>query len=147
MEEFSRQAFRFVHELRVRWAEVDSQNIVFNGNYLHYFDIGITEYFRALGLPFGTGNQDLGELFVRKATLEYHAPAHFDDWLQVRVRTERIGNSSLQFALAITRQDEEGIRLLVSGALVYVHTNAQTRRPEAVPELLRQKLQTYDQLR
>ena len=45
----SRDAFSFFHPLRVRWAEVDPQSIVFNGHYLTYADVAITEYFRALG--------------------------------------------------------------------------------------------------
>ena len=48
----TRQQFRFVHSLRVRWAEVDKQNIVFNGHYLTYFDVAITEYWRCIGVPY-----------------------------------------------------------------------------------------------
>ena len=48
MAKLSRDDFRFFHPLRVRWAEVDPQGIVFNGNYLTYADVAITEYFRAL---------------------------------------------------------------------------------------------------
>ncbi len=44
-----RAQFRVSHALRVRWAEVDRQNIVFNGHYLTYFDVAITEYWRAIG--------------------------------------------------------------------------------------------------
>src|SRR5262245_22519326 len=40
----AKKDFRFVHRLRVRWAEVDRQGIVFNGHYLTYFDVGVTEY-------------------------------------------------------------------------------------------------------
>jgi acyl-CoA thioester hydrolase len=47
----SRDAFRFFHPLRVRWAEVDPQSIVFNGHYLTYADVAITEYFRARASP------------------------------------------------------------------------------------------------
>ena len=42
----ARQDFKLAHSLRVRWAEVEPQNIVFNANYLMYFDAGITEYWR-----------------------------------------------------------------------------------------------------
>ena len=42
----ARADFRFSHSLRVRWAEVDKQDIVFNGHYLTYFDVGVTEYYR-----------------------------------------------------------------------------------------------------
>ena len=48
----ARADFRFSHTLRVRWAEVDKQDIVFNGHYLTYFDVGVTEYYRAIGKPY-----------------------------------------------------------------------------------------------
>ena len=64
----ARQEFRFAHRLRVRWAEVDRQGIVFNGHYLTYFDVGITEYYRTLGYPYPDGLAQLGtDLYVRKA--------------------------------------------------------------------------------
>ena len=44
--------FRFFHRLRVRWAEVDMQKIVFNAHYLMYFDTAIADYWRALALPY-----------------------------------------------------------------------------------------------
>jgi len=47
----TRRDFRFVHTLRVRWAEVVKQDIVFNGHYLTYFDVAITEYWRCIGVP------------------------------------------------------------------------------------------------
>ena len=39
----AKQDFSFFHTLRVRWSEVDMQAIVFNGNYLNYFDVAFTE--------------------------------------------------------------------------------------------------------
>ena len=47
-----RKDFRFFHRLRVRWAEVDMQKIVFNAHYLMYFDTAISDYWRALALPY-----------------------------------------------------------------------------------------------
>ena len=45
-------SYKFTHNLRVRWSEVDSQKVVFNANYLNYFDIGVTEYYKAIGCPY-----------------------------------------------------------------------------------------------
>jgi len=58
--------------MRVRWAEVDRQGIVFNAHYLMYFDVAITEYYRALGYPYPQGLAQHGtDLFVKKAEVEY----------------------------------------------------------------------------
>jgi hypothetical protein len=64
-----RQDFRFFHRLRVRWAEVDMQKIVFNAHYLMYFDTAIADYWRAIGLPYEAAMEQLeGDLYVKKAT-------------------------------------------------------------------------------
>jgi YbgC/YbaW family acyl-CoA thioester hydrolase len=82
-----RQAFRFFHRLRVRWVEVDMQKIVFNGHYLMYFDTAVADYWRALALPYEEAMHQLGgDLYVKKATLEYHASARYDDTLEVGLR-------------------------------------------------------------
>ena len=75
-----KQKFSLIHPLRVRWAEVDMQGIVFNGHYLAYFDVGVTEYYRAIGHPYPGSFAGAGtDLFVKKAEIEYHAPAAYDD--------------------------------------------------------------------
>jgi len=102
-----RQDFRFSHRLRVRWVEVDMQQIVFNGHYLMYFDTAVTDYWRQLAMPYAeTMHQLGGDLYVKKASVEYHASAEMDDFLQVCMRCERIGNSSMTFVGAIFRGDE-----------------------------------------
>ena len=75
-----RSDFRFLERLRVRWAEIDAQQIVFNGHYLMYFDTAIAGYWRALAMPYHETMEALaGDMFVRKATLEYFGSAVYDD--------------------------------------------------------------------
>ena len=113
--------FNFFHRLRVRWAEVDLQRVVFNGNYLLYFDVAFTEYWRATGLRDPIGQQKEGvELFVRKAQIEYHGSAGFDDVLEIGVRCAKLGRSSMTITIAIFRGDEH----LIDGELIYVYANA-----------------------
>ena len=136
-----RSAFRFFEPLRVRWAEVDMQKIVFNGHYLMYVDTAMSGYWRALAMPYhDTMEQLQGDLFVRKATLEYEGSARYDDQLAIGIRCGRIGNSSLIFSTAVFR----GERCLVHGELVYVFADpaAQTSRP--VPPALREVLTAYE---
>ncbi len=47
-----RSDFRFLDRLRVRWAEIDAQQIVFNGHYLAYFDTAMAGYWRSLAMPY-----------------------------------------------------------------------------------------------
>ena len=112
-----RQDFRFFHRLRVRWAEVDMQKIVFNAHYLMYFDTAIADYWRAIGLPYEAAMVQLdGDLYVKKATVEFHASAREDDQIDVALKCTRIGTSSMAFSGAIFRGDE----LLITCELVYV---------------------------
>ena len=102
----TRADFRYFHRLRVRWAEVDMQKIVFNAHYLMYFDTAISDYWRALALPYVEAMEHLGgDLYVKKATLEYHASARYDDMLDIVMKCERIGNSTLLFRGGIFRGD------------------------------------------
>jgi YbgC/YbaW family acyl-CoA thioester hydrolase len=128
-----RSEFRFLDPLRVRWAEVDMQKVVFNGHYLMYVDTAMGNYWRALALPYEATLAALdGDLFVRRSTLDYLAPAHYDDALDIGIRFESAGTSSLRFVAAVFRGEE----LLVHGQIVYVWTDASTRRPQPAPVAL-----------
>ena len=130
----TRQDFRLLHRLRVRWAEVDMQKIVFNGHYLMYFDTAMADYWRALALPYEDTMHALGgDLYVKKASVEYHASARYDDQLDVGLKCQRIGNSSLQFVGAIFCGD----RLLITSELIYVYANPATQTAMPVPQSLR----------
>lgn len=136
-----RQDFRFAHRLRVRWVEVDMQQIVFNGHYLMYFDTAVTDYWRSLAMPYAATMQQLGgDLYVKKASLEYHASAEMDDFLEVCMRCDRIGNSSMTFAGAIFRGDA----LLISSELVYVYADPVAKKSQAIPTPLRDMLEAFE---
>jgi YbgC/YbaW family acyl-CoA thioester hydrolase len=133
--------FRFKERLRVRWAEIDAQQIVFNGHYLTYFDSAVGGYWRQLGLPYAQTMAALGgDLFVRKATLEYLDAARYDELLDVGVRCERVGTSSMSLHCAVFR----GERCLVHGELIYVFADASSRQPKPVPAVLRELLLGFE---
>ena len=137
----ARQDYKFSYPLRVRWAEVDRQGIVFNGNYLTYFDVGVTEYWRAIGYPYPDGLVQHGtDLYAAKSTVEYYASARSDDMLDICMRVARIGRSSLQFRPEIYRGDE----LIAGGELVYVNADPVTRKSAPVPEFLRVAVNKFE---
>lgn len=141
----AREPFTFCHTLRVRWAEVDKQGIVFNANYFLYFDVTITEYWRAIGIDYPDGIvKAFGtDLYAVKAIAEYHGSAEFDDILDIHGRTARLGRSSMQFLLEIWRGEEH----LVSGELIYVNADPSTKKSAPLPELLRQKITAYERVK
>ena len=136
-----RQDFRFFHRLRVRWAEVDMQKIVFNAHYLMYFDTAIADYWRAIGLPYEAAMEQLeGDLYVKKAVVEFHASARADDQIDVAMRCARIGTSSMQFVCAIFRGDQ----LLITGELIYVFADPRTQTSRPVPPVLSGVVEDYE---
>ena len=137
----TRNDFRFSERLRVRWAEIDAQKIVFNGHYLMYFDTAVAGYWRALAMPYAQTMAQLeGDLFVRKASVDYLGSAKYDDLLDVCMRCARIGTSSMLFSGAVFRAD----RLLVSCELVYVFADAQTQTSKPVPAELREVIEAFE---
>jgi YbgC/YbaW family acyl-CoA thioester hydrolase len=137
---FMTSDFPFQHRMRVRWSEVDAQRVVFNGHYLNYLDTAITEYWRTVGLPYPEGLAHLdGDVFVRSSSLQYHAPARLDDWLDIELRCDRIGRSSMTFVWGIRASG----RLLVTGETVYVFTSLSTGRSSPVPDGLRLQLDSH----
>lgn len=139
----ARADFRFSHSLRVRWAEVDQQNIVFNGHYLTYFDVGVTEYYRAIGKPYPDAILAEGsDLYAKKAEIEYHVSAEYDDVIDVCVRVSRIGRSSFEFTIELYRASE----LLVTGSLIYVNADPATRKSAPLAESLTSAFRDFESL-
>ncbi|KKW67000.1 4-hydroxybenzoyl-CoA thioesterase [Lampropedia cohaerens] len=137
----ARSDFRFFSHHQVRWAEVDMQQVVFNGHYLQWIDDAMTDYWRALAVPYAQSMALLrGEWYVRKAELLYHAPATLDDWLAIGLAMRRIGNSSLHIDVGIFR----GEKLLTQAQMVYVFADPSTHTARPVPEALRQALADFE---
>ena len=137
----TRQDFRFSSRLRVRWAEVDLQKIVFNAHYLMYFDTAISDYWRAMAIPYeDTMHQWGGDLYVKKASVEYFASARYEDQLDVMLKCVKVGNSSIVFHGSIFRADQ----LLVTCELIYVYANPATQTSQPVPAAFRELLMGFE---
>ena len=134
-----RPPFRFSHAVRVGFDETDAQGVVYYGRYLPYFDRARVEYLRHLGLLRATVE---GREFVMRANrVEYHAPARFDELLEVFIRVDRIGTSSVLFHLEAFRQDGE---LLCSAEQTLVLIDRATRRPVTVGEAYRHATDLFE---
>jgi acyl-CoA thioester hydrolase len=140
-----RSDFTFAHTLRVRWAEVDRQDVVFNGHYFLYFDVAISEYWRAIGFNYPQDIVDKfgTDIYAVKATAEYHDSATYDDVLEVGCRVGRIGRSSMLFVLGVFR----GAGHITSGELVYVNADPKTRKSAAWPDALKDAVLRYERVR
>jgi acyl-CoA thioester hydrolase len=129
----------YVHELRVRYGECDPQGIVFNANYLLYFDVAFTELWRD---AVGPWQEMVGrglDAVVAEASLRFHAPARFDDLLELRAQVTQLGASSLTTEIDVVRDGE----LLVRGRLRHVCVDATTLAKTAMPGWMSAGLRRY----
>jgi acyl-CoA thioester hydrolase len=124
------------HALRVRYAECDAQGVVFNAHYLAYFDIGITELWRA---AFG-GYQamlDSGvDIVVAEAQLRFRAPARFDELVTLEVSVARLGTTSMVTEHVILRDEQP----LVHGSLRHVFVDRAALAKTPIPDWVREGL-------
>jgi acyl-CoA thioester hydrolase len=124
--------FKFHFPKRVRYAEIDAQAVLFNSRYLEYFDLGITEYWRAVGMYDMAGIVGGPEFHVAKAVVEYKAPILIDEMIDICVRCSRIGTTSLTFLFELHGSgDREDLR--ATGEEVSVHVAEVRGRPAPVP--------------
>ena len=130
--------FRFHHKLRVRFAETDLQGIVFNGNYLTYYDVAWTEYFRAIGLTWKDMVESGIDTVLARTTIDFKSPARFDEVLEVYTRVSKIGNTSIVFDFEIYPEGED--RLIGTASSLYVCIDPKTLRPLRAPEDLRSRI-------
>jgi acyl-CoA thioester hydrolase len=123
----------FVHELRVRYGECDPQGIVFNANYLLYFDVAFTELWRAAIGPWQEMVERGVDAVVAEANVRFHAPARFDDELALQARVARLGTTSITTRIDVLRDDE----LLVEGELRHVCVATDSWGKTELPEWVR----------
>ena len=129
-------------KLRVRYGECDPQGVVFNAHFLAYFDIAITELFRA-ALGGYQAIVDRGvDFVVAEAGLRYRQPAHFDEELRLEVAVTRLGRTSITTSYRVRRD----AALLVEGTLRHVLVELKGRKPgakTAIPDWMREELAPY----
>ena len=126
----------FVHELRVRYGECDPQGIVFNANYLLYFDVVFTELWReALG-PWDDMVERGIDAVVAEANVRYRSPARFDDVVELRARIANLGTTSITTEIEVARAGE----VLVVGTLRHVIVSRTDWRKTDIPDWVREGL-------
>ena len=128
----------FRYYLRVRYGECDAQKVVFNARYGDYIDLAITEYLRALGYGEQMQSAELDFQLVRQVK-EWRAPAHYDQVLEARVHTLRIGNTSFALGCEFRAAGREG--LLCEAETVYVLVDHATLSKKPVPPDMRARLE------
>lgn len=137
----ARPPFRYAVYTRVAFSDTDAQGVVYYGRYLPYFDLARTEHHRQLG-DIGAGRT---EFVMRASVVEYHAPARFDDLLEVFVRVARIGRTSVTYEYAACKKTEAGDDpLMVTATQTLVLIDHGDRQTIPVPDEFRARLSEFE---
>lgn len=125
-----------VEKLRVRWVDTDASGRIHYAAAFRYFEVAEWELFRRAGIPLRGHDQTFG--FPRvSVSATFHVPLFADDEVAVHIRPERVGTSSITFALEVFRAET----LCISGKVTAVFIGDQ-EKPIAVPEAIRQAFTT-----
>ncbi len=122
----SRLPFKFSARTRVGFSDTDAQGIVYYGRYNPYFDLARVEYLRTLGLLQHVTDS---ALVMRANTVEYFAPAVFDDEIEIFVRVARLGRTSLTYEFAAYREPDDVLMVTAHQTLVNVDLAERKARP------------------
>lgn len=137
MSAAGREGFAFFHRMRVRYAEIDGQKVVFNSRYLEYADVALSEYWRWLKLA-ELPEWCTMEFHVARASVEYKAPFRYDEEFDAFVRTDRIGRSSITSRIELVHAETGTLHTAIE--LVYVNVDLDAGRAAPVPDGVRARM-------
>lgn len=121
---------------RVIYGDTDAAGVVYNANYLRYFEIGRTEMMRAWALPY-RAIEELGCILpVTESYLRFKAPAAYDDLLTIATSLVEVSKVSCRFHYAVSRRDDDRSTLLVKGFTVHACVNRQGKLTPFPPVVL-----------
>ena len=105
--------------LRVRYAETDQMGIVYHSNYLIWFEVGRTELFRELNLPYTKFEEQGIGLAVVEASCRYRKPTRYDDELIIVTEIDQMTSRKVTFSYRIFHEET----LMAEGKTVHVFMN------------------------
>jgi acyl-CoA thioester hydrolase len=133
-----RPPYKYSALTRVWFSDTDAQGVVYYGRYLPYFDHARTEYHRHLGRL----GLDGAEFVMRASTVEYHAPARFDDLIEVFVRMKRIGRTSATYECAAYRVADDA--LMVTATQTVMLVDLEERRAAEITDAVRETIRAFE---
>ncbi|MFG3117763.1 acyl-CoA thioesterase [Streptomyces sp. NPDC048197] len=129
----------FTHRLRVRYSECDQQNVVFNGHYLFYYDVAVTELWREAAGGYAAMLAEGADLVVAEARIRYRQGARFDEVLDIEMPLTHLGTTSM----IVSPRFKVGERLIADGEVRHVFTDAVAGGKKEMPGVIRKAFQPY----
>ncbi|MBU0474044.1 MAG: acyl-CoA thioesterase [Bacteroidetes bacterium] len=132
---------KFTSQIRVRYADTDKMQFVYNGKYLEYFEVGRTELLRNIGLPYSELEKAGFQLPLIEASLKYKKPAVYDDLLDIEANVSAPYSAKVHIEYKITNH-ETGY-LICEGFTSHMFIHADSKKPTRPPKVYVEKLAKY----
>jgi acyl-CoA thioester hydrolase len=126
----------FTTRTRVRYAETDASGIAYYNSYMIYFEVGRVEMFRELGLPYDR------RLPIVETYCRYHAPAAFDDLLEIHTSLQEVRRCGFRLQAEVLRMEDDGSSTLLAEGFTAMVTAGKDGRPRPLPKAFREAFQT-----
>lgn len=132
-------------KIRVRYGETDKMGIVYYANYLNWFEIGRTEFFRSLGMTYKQLEDNKIMLPVIETHCKYIWSAEYDDIVIIRTHIDFLKGTRIRFSYDIIREDDG--KILAQGTTEHPFTTLE-KKPvnikKVLPEVYEMLLKCYD---
>lgn len=128
-------------KIRVRYADTDKMQFVYNGKYLEYLEVGRTELLRECGLPYSKIEKEGYQLPLIEAGLKYISPAHYDDMLIIEAKLKELYTAKVHLEYTITREDDE--KLIATGFTSHMFIKEDSKKPTKPPQVYINALKKY----
>lgn len=133
----ARENYKVFYPITTRWSDNDIYGHVNNVTYYSYFDTAANRYLiEEGGLDISDGSI-VG--YVVSSGCEYHSPVTYPEQLEAGLRVDKLGNSSVQYGIAIFRAGEP--LAAAHGYFVHVFVERAANRSVPIPEALRTALE------
>ncbi len=127
--------------IRVRYADTDKMQFVYNGKYLEYFEVGRTEILRQVGLPYSKLESAGYQLPLIEARLKYKSPAYYDDELNIEATIIELYSAKVRIEYKVTRKNDK--TLIATGFTEHMFMKEETKRPTKPPQIYIDALKKY----
>jgi len=125
---------KHISTIRVRYADTDKMQFVYNGKYLEYFEVGRTELLRSLGLPYSVVENNGYQLPVIEASVKYKSPAFYDDLLEIESTVTELPNPKFRIHYVIRKVESPNKEIVAEGFTDHLFIKTETKRPTRPPK-------------
>lgn len=128
-------------KIRVRYADTDKMQFVYNGKYLEYFEVGRTELLRETGLEYSRLEAEGYQLPLIEAGLKYINPAHYDDVLCIEASIKELYSAKIHIEYNVSRESDG--KLIATGFTTHIFIKVETKKATKPPSIYIETLKKY----